>query len=121
MPPKRVDGIATTPLSRENLPCSPLIRRTAGFRTQHAYTRVDFDRERRMLMFTLKCASAFGGVQSLGLLLMALSPLTGLAAQNYQIWVSNEKSGDVALIDGGTNQVIGSIPVGKRPRGIHAS
>jgi YVTN family beta-propeller protein len=74
-----------------------------------------------MPMFTLKCTSGFRGFQSLGFLLMALSPLTGLAGQNYQIWVSNEKSGDVTLIDGGNNQVLGSIPVGKRPRGIHAA
>ena len=72
-------------------------------------------------MFMLKCTSGFRGFQSLGFLLMALSPLTGLAGQNYQIWVSNEKSGDVTLIDGGNNQVLGSIPAGKRPRGIHAA
>src|ERR1700722_13865168 len=78
-------------------------------------------REGRMPMFMLKCTSGFRGFKSLGFLLMALSPLTGLAGQNYQIWVSNEKSGDVTLIDGGNNQVLGSIPVGKRPRGIHAA
>lgn len=72
-------------------------------------------------MSTFKCRSGFGGFQSLGFLLLALSPLTGLAGPNYQIWVSNEKSGDVTLIDGGDNHVLGSIPVGKRPRGIHAA
>jgi YVTN family beta-propeller protein len=57
----------------------------------------------------------------LGSVLMALSPLTGRAAPNYQIYVSNEKSGDVTVINGSDNQVLTTIAVGKRPRGIHAS
>jgi YVTN family beta-propeller protein len=61
------------------------------------------------------------GCEALGSLLLALSPLTGHASQNYQIFVSNEKSGDVTVINGSDNQVLGTIPVGKRPRGIHAS
>jgi YVTN family beta-propeller protein len=43
------------------------------------------------------------------------------AAENFQVWVSNERSGDVTVIDGATFKVIGTFPVGKRPRGIHAS
>src|SRR5438067_13458585 len=42
-------------------------------------------------------------------------------ATAYWICVSNERSGDVTLIDGATQKVIDTIPVGKRPRGIHAS
>jgi YVTN family beta-propeller protein len=42
-------------------------------------------------------------------------------AAGYQIWVSNERSDDITVIDGATNQAIATIPVGKRPRGIHAS
>jgi YVTN family beta-propeller protein len=60
-------------------------------------------------------------VQLLGTVLIALSPLAVQAAQNYQIYVSNEKSGDVSIINGSDNQVLATIPVGKRPRGIHAS
>jgi len=56
----------------------------------------------------------------LGSVLSAVSPLAAKAAQNYQIFVSNEKSGDVTVI-GSDNQVLGTIAVGKRPRGIHAS
>jgi len=52
---------------------------------------------------------------------MALYAPAGQASQNYQIFVSNEKSGDVTVINGGDNQVLGTIPVGKRPRGIHVS
>jgi YVTN family beta-propeller protein len=59
--------------------------------------------------------------QALGSLLLVLSPLVGRAGQSFQIYVSNEKSGDVTVIDGGDNHVIRTIPVGKRPRGIHGS
>jgi YVTN family beta-propeller protein len=63
-----------------------------------------------MSMFMRKCGSA----------LLALIPSLGLAGPNYQVYVSNERSGDVTIIDGGSNQVLGTIRVGKRPRGIHA-
>ena len=54
---------------------------------------------------------------------MALSPAPApaQAGQNYQIYVSNEKSGDVTVINGSDNQVLGTVAVGKRPRGIHVS
>jgi YVTN family beta-propeller protein len=52
---------------------------------------------------------------------VALLPRPAAAAQNYQVWVSNEKSGDVTIIDGGSLKVLATMPVGKRPRGIHAS
>jgi YVTN family beta-propeller protein len=72
-------------------------------------------------MFARKCIARFYSFQALGSLLIALSPLTGQAGQNYQVYVSNEKSGDVTVINGSDNRVLGTIPVGKRPRGIHAS
>jgi YVTN family beta-propeller protein len=40
---------------------------------------------------------------------------------NYSLFVSNERSGDVTVIDGSTDVVVATFPVGKRPRGIHAS
>jgi YVTN family beta-propeller protein len=43
------------------------------------------------------------------------------APASYRIVVSNEKSGDITVIDGATFQAQATIPVGKRPRGIHAS
>ena len=64
---------------------------------------------------------AWNSLPALGSVLIALSPLTGWASQNYQVYVSNEKSGDITVINGSDNQVLGTIPVGKRPRGIHAS
>src|SRR5438067_1473828 len=42
-------------------------------------------------------------------------------AQKYFVFVSNERSGDVTVIDGTTDSVIGTLAVGKRPRGIHAA
>src|ERR1051326_4468317 len=50
--------------------------------------------------------------------------LTGIGlvqASSYQIIVSNERSGDISIIDGNHWKVVASIPVGKRPRGIIAS
>jgi YVTN family beta-propeller protein len=44
-----------------------------------------------------------------------------IAAGNYEVFVSNEKSGDVTVIDGGTLEAVATFPVGKRPRGIHSS
>src|SRR5215472_16524121 len=39
----------------------------------------------------------------------------------YCVFVSNERSGDVTVIDGSTDSVVGTFPMGKRPRGIHAT
>jgi YVTN family beta-propeller protein len=39
----------------------------------------------------------------------------------YQIVVSNERSNDITVISGSDFSVTATIPVGKRPRGIHAS
>src|SRR6266498_844221 len=46
---------------------------------------------------------------------------TRAEAPGYFVFVSNERSGDVTVIDGSTDAVVASIPVGKRPRGIHAT
>src|SRR5262249_25399654 len=43
------------------------------------------------------------------------------AGSGYQIFVSNEKSGDLTVISGGDFKAVATIPVGKRPRGIRAS
>src|SRR3984957_20394595 len=72
-------------------------------------------------MFTRNRMTWRSGFQTLCSALLALSASTGRAGQNYQVFVSNEKSGDITVINGGDNQVLGTIPVGKRPRGIHAS
>src|SRR5258708_4776623 len=38
-----------------------------------------------------------------------------------RIYVTNENSGDLSVIDASTLEVISTVPLGKRPRGIHAS
>ena len=40
---------------------------------------------------------------------------------HYTIYVTNERSGDLTEIDSSTLQVTATIPLGKRPRGIHPS
>ena len=55
------------------------------------------------------------------LILWGAVPAPGRAGGEYQIFVSNEKSGDLTVIDGADFKVTATIPVGKRPRGIHAS
>lgn len=39
----------------------------------------------------------------------------------YHVYVTNEYSGDLTVIAGVTNEVVGTIPLGKRPRGIKVS
>jgi YVTN family beta-propeller protein len=57
------------------------------------------------------------------LLLSAIaSPAQKLAdSSHFRIYVTNERSGDLSEIDATTLQVIATAPLGKRPRGIHAS
>lgn len=43
------------------------------------------------------------------------------AAEPYRVFVSNERSGDVTIIDGTDWAVIATVAIGKRPRGIHPS
>lgn len=52
---------------------------------------------------------------------LALLPARSFASGDFYVFVSNERSGDLTVIDGATHRVTATIPVGKRPRGIHAS
>ena len=47
------------------------------------------------------------------------APLSNSSA--FRLYVSNEVSGDLTIIDSATYKVIATVPLGKRPRGIHAS
>jgi YVTN family beta-propeller protein len=51
---------------------------------------------------------------------LAASPVP-LQAATYHVYVTNERSGDVTVINGADLNVVATIPVGKRPRGIHVS
>ncbi len=53
--------------------------------------------------------------------LLAYLQTAAIAAPDFLICVSNEKSGTVPLISGKSHAVVATIPVGKRPRGIHPS
>ena len=39
----------------------------------------------------------------------------------YHVYVTNEYSGDLTVIAGGTNEVVATFPLGQRPRGIKVS
>lgn len=39
----------------------------------------------------------------------------------YRIYVTNEASGDLSVIDSAAHEVVATVKLGKRPRGIHAS
>ena len=39
----------------------------------------------------------------------------------YRVYITNEASGDLSVIDSARHEVIATVPLGKRPRGIHAS
>jgi YVTN family beta-propeller protein len=49
-----------------------------------------------------------------GIVIRAESP-------SYLVYVSNERSGDISVIDGATDAVVATFKAGKRPRGIHAA
>src|ERR1700722_3548833 len=73
-------------------------------------------------MAVFRSAAWTSALGALALLAAATAPAPArAAAASYQIFVSNERSGDVTIIDGGDFKVVGTIPVGKRPRGIHVS
>jgi YVTN family beta-propeller protein len=55
--------------------------------------------------------------------LITASPILALgqSSADYQVFVSNERSGDVTVINGSDFKVAGTIAAGKRPRGIQVS
>ena len=54
-------------------------------------------------------------------LLVAGAILSRGESAKYLVFVSNERSGDITVIDGTSDSVVATFPVGKRPRGIHAA
>ena len=44
-----------------------------------------------------------------------------LSKPGFRVYVTNENSGDLSVIDASTLEVLATVPLGKRPRGIHAS
>lgn len=54
-------------------------------------------------------------------LLLSSCSRTAEKATGYRVYVTNEISGDLTVIDSGAFDAIATVPLGKRPRGIHAS
>src|SRR5881397_3275907 len=52
---------------------------------------------------------------------LAGAMLIHAGSSDYFVFVSNERSGDVSVIDGATDAVVATFKVGKRPHGIHAA
>jgi YVTN family beta-propeller protein len=40
---------------------------------------------------------------------------------SYRIYLTNEASGDLSIIDSATMEVVSTVPLRNRPRGVHAS
>src|SRR4051812_1593031 len=55
------------------------------------------------------------------LILAACVPAAPAADRGYWVCVSNERAGTVTVIDGADGKVVATIPIGKRPRGVHPS
>ncbi|HUA64249.1 MAG TPA: hypothetical protein VME24_00275, partial [Alphaproteobacteria bacterium] len=55
------------------------------------------------------------------LLALSIFVFAAREAKSYEIFVSNERAADVTVISGDSFKVVAHIPIGKRPRGIHAS
>jgi YVTN family beta-propeller protein len=58
-----------------------------------------------------------------GALVTAVLMLAGCSEKpaGYRIYVTNEISGDLSVIDSTSMDVVSTVPLGKRPRGIHSS
>jgi YVTN family beta-propeller protein len=54
-------------------------------------------------------------------LLAAGTPFVCAESPGYFVYVSNERSGEISVIDGAADAVIATFKAGKRPRGIHAA
>ena len=51
----------------------------------------------------------------------ATDPAMDAGPPPYHVYVTNEYSGDLTVIAGGTNEVVATFPLGQRPRGIKVS
>ena len=54
-------------------------------------------------------------------LLFAVLAACGPSGPPYKIYISNEGSGDLTVIDPVTMETLATVPIGKRARGLHAS
>ena len=73
---------------------------------------------RSWAVLALAAAAACGGAPPEE---AASDPAPAAAPPPYHVYVTNEYSGDLTVIAGGTNEVVATVPLGKRPRGIRVS
>lgn len=52
---------------------------------------------------------------------LAIGCIAQAATPSYSFLVTNEGSGDLSIVDGATHAVTATVPLGKRPRGIHSA
>lgn len=64
---------------------------------------------------------ALTGAALLAATCAAAEPAKEPPSQRYWVYVTNERSGEVTIFDARTEKLVGTVPVGKRPRGVHAS
>lgn len=83
-------------------------------------TRIFEDRQR---LLPVMCRVPGMLSARLGILLAAAQDGVGAKTPSayYRVYVTNERTGDISIIDPASRVEIGRIPVGKRPRGLVAS
>lgn len=68
-----------------------------------------------------KCVSAACAALLLAWAGASASPAEPNYALEYRVYVTNEMSGDLSVIDGSNHSIVATVPLGKRPRGVRAS
>ncbi|HMV50558.1 MAG TPA: hypothetical protein PKD31_22655, partial [Blastocatellia bacterium] len=69
------------------------------------------------LFFVLACLPVFQACNNASTVQKPAMP----AVPSMAVYVTNEASGNLTIIDAATNQVVATVPLGKRPRGLHFS
>ena len=81
-----------------------------------------FHNGRSRLFLTVSAAIFFAGCSSTPVCSeKAVAKVEAPKPGGYRIYATNEVSGDLSVIDSASLEVIATVPLGKRPRGIHAS
>ena len=75
----------------------------------------------RKLAFVLVAVSIVAGCKTSKAPEQAAAPVPPAETSEPRIYVTNEVSGNLSIIDSGNYNVLATVPLGKRPRGIHAS
>src|ERR1700760_3592350 len=78
-------------------------------------------RNGKNLFFAAGLTLLLAGCQSSKPPEQAAAPAAPAETSEPRIYVSNEVGGDLSVIDSGNDNVLATVPLGKRPRGIHAS